>query len=222
MRLSRLQTVFGLLAVLFLIVSVFLWLASQRVESAPKRAYSSSESRAQVMQGAEENGETAEFESNSIVIEAAPLVNLQIPAVGIDVGFSGETWPRESQYCHGSDVCIDPPIMDKAAWYGARALPSLPSSDAVLVYGHSNWNNTDQQVFNDLPAVRQGDEITATTENGTFIYEAVEPRLIPYDEIPTSEFVYGQEPNKIVLVTCNSKEDAGTIVVAYLVHANAV
>ncbi len=217
MKLLSLRLFFSLAFVVCLMVSVALWVASWQTEPLPQRVDSSNE-LTQILQDAKERSE-ATAEELSVVIEPKALVNLRIPSVGIDVGFSGETWPRESPYCHGATVCIDPPVMNQAAWYGARALPSVPSSDAVLVYGHSNWNDTSQQVFNDLPAVRQGDAIIAETENGTFIYEAVEPRLIQYEEIPTSELVYGQEPDKIVLVTCNSKENAGTVVVAYLVRA---
>ncbi len=212
------QPFFGLAFVVCLAASIALWMAPWQTEPSPQRIDSSNNESARILQNAKERGEMT-TEEVAVVIEPRALVNLRIPSVGIDVEFSGETWPRESPYCHGADVCIDPPVMNQAAWYGARALPSVPSDDAVLVYGHSNWNDTSQQVFNDLPAVHQGDVIIADTENGTFTYEAVEPRLIQYEEIPTSEFVYGQEPDKIVLVTCNSKENAGTIVVAYLVHA---
>lgn len=216
MRSLVLRPFVGLIFVVFLVASAALWVTSRQVEPSPQRVDSSDE-LVRILQDVKEKGEATEGSLD--VIEPSGLVNLRVPSVGIDVGFSGETWPRESPYCHGANVCIDPPVMNQAAWYGARALPSVPSSDAVLVYGHSNWNDTSQQVFNDLPAVRQGDVVIADTENGTFIYEAVEPRLIQYEEIPTSEFVYGQEPDKIVLVTCNSKENAGTIVVAYLVRA---
>ncbi len=217
MKISSIKPLLGLSVIACLVAAVAFWLGSAMKPEAPSpKRVDSSEQTAQVMQEAKKQAQSAE---PVVVINPTNIVNLKVPAVGIDVGFSGETWPRQSPNCHGADTCIDPPVMDQAAWYGARALPSQPSDDAVLVYGHSNWNDTSQQAFNDLPAVRQGDAVIATTENGVFTYEAVDPRLIPYEEIPTSEFVYGKEPNKIVLVTCNSKENAGTVVVAYLVHA---
>lgn len=160
-----------------------------------------------------------EGENDPLVIEPTAIVNIRIPSVNIDAGMSGETWPRESPRCHGAPTCIDPPELKMAAWYGAYALPSYPSEDSVLIFGHSNWKNPDQQVFNNLPAVKAGDAVIVTTENAEFMYRANDPVLENYETIHLSELVYGHVPNRIVLVTCNDKEQAATVVTADLVEA---
>lgn len=89
----------------------------------------------------------------------------------------------------------------------------------MLIFGHSNWKNPDQQVFNNLPAVKAGDAVIVTTENAEFMYRANDPVLENYETIHLSELVYGHVPNRIVLVTCNDKEQAATVVTADLVEA---
>jgi hypothetical protein len=154
-----------------------------------------------------------------LVIEESGILSLQIPSVAIDIKVSGATMPRESPSCHGASVCIDPPVATEAAWYGAFSRPAVPSTNSVLIFGHSNWSHTDRQVFNNLPAVMAGDAISVTTETGVFVYSADTPTLEEYTEIPMSENVYGQVPDKLVLVTCNDKASAATVVTAHLVHA---
>ncbi len=149
-------------------------------------------------------------------VGASDIVNVSIASIGLDVAVSGETFPRKTQNCKGDEYCIDPPVADQAAWYGDP--PSWPSVNPVLLFGHTSWNDPAYATFNNLPAVVQYDEVRVTTRTGVFVYEAQAPVLVPYNEAPQSETIFGWETEKLVLVTCNNAESAATVVVAHLVE----
>ena len=152
-------------------------------------------------------------------IASSVILKVQIPAVSIDAKASGETWPRESSRCHATTLCIDPPSLREVAWYGAYAVPSLPSSDSVLIFGHSNYQSREEQVFNNLPAVLAGDQVVVSTQTGVFTYIAQQPHRVPYHDVPTSEIIYAHVPNRVVLVTCGDSGDSAIVVVADLASA---
>lgn len=160
--------------------------------------------------------------SGPLPIEASDIVSVTIPALDIDVSSSGPTLPRESPRCKASTVCIDPPSLTEVAWYDMYARPSIPSTDSVLIYGHTNSHDDQLQAFNNLLKAQVGDFITVTTQTGSFTYEATVVTLVEYAEIAYSELVYGHIPNRVVLVTCNWQESAATVVVADLVSATPV
>lgn len=157
------------------------------------------------------------LEDVPLVIEASDIVRVSVPAIDLDVQVSGETSPRQTPRCKGSDYCIDPPVPDQAAWYGDP--PSFPSTNPVLLFGHTSWSYEAYATFNDLPAMVAGDLVIVTTKTGIFTYQAKAPALVPYSEAPQSELIFGSAPEKLVLVTCNDKEAAATVVVAYLIDA---
>jgi sortase (surface protein transpeptidase) len=152
-----------------------------------------------------------------VTIAGSAILNVSVPAVGIDVKVSGETWPRQTEHCNASTYCIDPPVSNQAAWYGG--VPSLPSVNPVLLFGHTSWSNSAYATFNNLPATVAGDEILVTTETGLFVYVAEDPVLVPYEQVAESELIFGNEIEKVVLVTCNKDASAGTVVVGRLVEA---
>lgn len=162
---------------------------------------------------------SSEQASIEVEIEASDIVRLKIPAIDVDVKSSGEAWPRRSERCRATTECIDPPHLDEVVWYGAYARPSVPSSDSVLVFGHSNRYDSTWQAFNDLPALLAGDVIIVTTRTGEFVYEATDPVSVPYDQVPTSELIFQHAVDRLVLVTCSINADAATVVVATLVSA---
>lgn len=153
-----------------------------------------------------------------LVIGGSNILHVSIPAVALEVGVSGETWPRETSNCHGAAVCIDPPVPNQAAWYGD--VPALPSTGRVRIFGHTSWSNPDYAAFNDLLAVKAQDTIVVTTETGVFTYVAEAPVLVPYSEVVNSELIWGTSPDSIVFVTCNAAESSGTVVLAHLVNAS--
>lgn len=160
---------------------------------------------------------SAPVEEAPVSIEASDILHLNVSAISLDVKVSGETFPRQTENCNGGDYCIDPPVPDQAAWYGKT--PSVPSVNPVLLFGHTSWRNPEYATFNNLPAMKAGDEIIVTTKTGVFTYTAQAPTLVPYDVAPQSEVIFGDETEKLVLVTCNNEKGAATVVVAHLTTA---
>lgn len=152
-----------------------------------------------------------------LVIKESDILRVEIPSVMIDAKVSGATMPRPSPNCHGGPECIDPPVLDQAAWFGAYSRPAIPSTNSVLLFGHSSSRSP--LIFNNLPAVVADDAIIVTTQTGVFTYRANAPELVPYETSNESKLVFEPAPNKLVLVTCNDAAAAGTVVVAYLSHA---
>ncbi len=157
--------------------------------------------------------DTLDHLPKSTSVAASDIVRLQVPAVSIDAGSTGVTWPRHTRRCHASTVCIDPPESTKVAWYGAYALPSFPNHGSVLVYGHSNPNSNVRQVFNDLPAVHQGDTVIVTTKTGVFYYRTSIVTGIPFEEVATSTLIYGTAKNRIALISCDLRNSTDAVVV---------
>lgn len=153
-------------------------------------------------------------------VSASNILRVSIANVGLDVKVSGPTEPRETENCKGGTVlCIDPPVPDQAAWYGT--VPSTQSEGTVRLFGHTSENNPAYATFNNLVAVVAGDLIVVETETGVFTYRAEAPSFVPYTDVPNSELIWGNTPNRIVLVTCNNKKASGTVVEAWLVDVTA-
>lgn len=151
-------------------------------------------------------------------IAPSDILSMAIPAVELNALVSGETLPRASKNCKGgAELCIDPPVPDQAAWYGT--VPALQSEGTVRLFGHTSWEYAEYATFNALIAMEDGDEIVVKTETGIFTYKASAPQLVPYGEVVNSQLIWGNEPDRLVLVTCNNKEASGTVVEAWLVSA---
>ena len=210
-----LPVIFGTAAVLALCGAYLLNTNVER-EPTPQRVTSQETS---VPKPQETAVPTAAAPEEPVVIAKSAILSVSIPAVAIDVGVSGATEPRATKNCHASTVCIDPPVPNQAAWYGE--VPSMPSVNPVLLFAHTSWSTPEFATFNDLPAVVAGDQIVITTETGVFTYAAEAPVLVPYAEVAQSQLIYGNETEKLVLVTCNSAADSGTVVVGRLVQAVA-
>ena len=213
----RLPLVTGITAVLALVAGVLLHLAAAVAMVEPTRGPVAADPASPVPRTTATAPPSAQ--PTTVAIPASGIVRLEIPGLAIDVGASGETWPRASRRCHASTVCIDPPSLTEVAWYGEYALPSVPSNDSVLVFGHTNSINAEKQAFNNLLAARTGDTVVVTTETGVFTYVVGDVALVDYAAVPTSTLVYGHRPDTVVLVTCNYLEKAATVVVATLEDA---
>lgn len=144
------------------------------------------------------------------------ILRVNIATVGLDVKVSGPTEPRETENCKGGTVlCIDPPVPDQAAWYGT--VPMTESEGSVRLFGHTSENDPAYAAFNSLVAVIAGDLIVVETETGIFTYRAEAPSYVPYVDVPNSELIWGNAPDRLVLVTCNNEKASGTVVEAWLV-----
>ena len=186
-------------------------------EAAPPERVATAEP--QVPTTAEPSPTPTKSKPEPLTIKESDILSLEIPNLKIDVKASGATMPRKSERCHASSECLDPPSLKEVAWYGAYSRPSLPRHDTVIILGHSNRYNNVWQTFNNLPAAEKGDKVIVTTKTGVFTYTVTKKALVPYEDVPTSELIFSNAPNRVVLVTCNSRESAGTVVVATLVSA---
>lgn len=156
-------------------------------------------------------------QATPLAIPASLIEKVTVPAIALDIAVSGETLPRQTENCHGATLCIDPPVPDQAAWYGAT--PAVPSVGSVRLFGHTSWTKPEYAAFNDVLAMKDGDEIIVTTQAGVFTYRASAPQLVPYTEVAQSQLIWGNAGDRLVLITCNSAESSGTIVEAWLVKA---
>ncbi len=200
------------IGVIVCLVCLFIVNSSSENESSPQRV-----APAPVSAPQSSGTSSAHAKDVPLAIEPSDILNVRAPAIDLDVTVSGATTPRKTANCKGSDYCIDPPVPDQAAWYGD--LPSFPSQNPVWLFGHTSWTDAAYATFNDLPALAAGDHVIVTTRTGTFTYRAEAPALVPYDEAPQSELIFGWVPEKLVLVTCNDEKDSATVVVGYLIEA---
>ncbi len=161
---------------------------------------------------------TPEPTPEPIHVAASNILRVSIAAVGLDVKVSGPTEPRETENCKGGTVlCIDPPVPDQAAWYGT--VPATESEGTVRLFGHTSDRNPAYAAFNSLVVVKAGDTIVVETETGVFTYRAEAPAFVPYVDVPNSELIWGNDPDRLVLVTCNNEKSSGTVIEAWLVEA---
>lgn len=146
----------------------------------------------------------AQTEPPQPTVKASDITSIVIPAIGVNAKASGPIMPEATERCKGTDKCMDPPLLDQIAWSDAYATPSSPSSDAVLVYGHSNAYSQTDQVFNNLSALVKQDKVVLITKNGRFTYVVDRaPQLIPFEDIPWERSLYRHTPDRLVLFTCN-------------------
>lgn len=175
--------------------------------------------RAPTSEPVETSVPTAEDTHEPIHIAGSNILRVSIASVSLDVKVSGPTEPRETANCKGGTVlCIDPPIPDQAAWYGT--VPMTESEGSVRLFGHTSENNPAFATFNSLVAVIAGDFIVVETETGIFTYRAEEPSFVPYSSVPNSELIWGNAPDRLILVTCNNKKASGTVIEAWLVDTS--
>jgi hypothetical protein len=164
-----------------------------------------------------------------MVITSTQITEVKIPAIGVDVGVSGGILPGPSPLCKGSArVCYDPPDLTRVAWGARCALPSLPSTDTVCLFGHSNRQDPGKQVFNDLPDLRPGDDILVRTDAALFTYRvANNPVRVSFDGVKRAGWVWAQVPNRLVAMTCEiapgrDAYSGASIVEAFLVSVQAL
>jgi hypothetical protein len=153
-------------------------------------------------------------------ITSSKIVSISIPAIGLKAKASGGISPAESERCEGNGVakCYDPPSLTEVAWGELCALPSLPSSDTVCLFGHSNRFYPDRQVFNNLHKLHKGDSIVVTTDTAVFTYLVDKrPVEVHFEKIGTTGWVWAKVPDRLVAITCAI--GASSYTGAYVVEA---
>jgi hypothetical protein len=139
-----------------------------------------------------------------LVLPASAPTHVEVPAIGV----SSDLLDLGQQ----SDGSVEvPPLAadSQAGWY--RYSPTPGEQGPSVLLGHVDSAEYGPGIFYDLGALRPGDEVTVTREDGTAAVFAVD-RVVSYpkDEFPTLE-VYGNTDHAALrLITCGGAFDAST------------
>ncbi|MFD4274204.1 class F sortase [Streptomyces cyaneofuscatus] len=151
-------------------------------------------------------------------VEGAAPRSVEIPSVGIDAPVVRRGLDQ--------DGAIDPPPYDlpqTAGWYGKGTEPG--AEGAALLVGHVD-TETKPAVFYGLSAVRPGEKVKVTREDGSVAEFTVDDVQVVTRERFDAEKAYGPRVDgraELRLITCGGKYDqksrsytANVVVSAYL------
>ncbi|WP_415960815.1 class F sortase [Streptomyces sp. 021-4] len=154
-------------------------------------------------------------------VEGAAPRSVEVPSVGIDAPVVRRGLDR--------DGAIDPPPYDlpqTAGWYGKGTEPG--AEGAALLVGHVD-TETKPAVFYGLSAVRPGEKVKVTREDGSVAEFTVDDVQVVTRERFDAEKAYGPRVDgraELRLITCGGKYDqksrsytANVVVSAYLTGA---
>ncbi|MFJ9976437.1 class F sortase [Streptomyces cyaneofuscatus] len=151
-------------------------------------------------------------------VEGAAPRSVEVPSVGIDAPVVRRGLDQ--------DGAIDPPPYDlpqTAGWYGKGTEPG--AEGAALIVGHVD-TETKPAVFYGLSAVRPGEKVKVTREDGSVAEFTVDDVQVVTRERFDAEKAYGPRVDgraELRLITCGGKYDqksrsytANVVVSAYL------
>ncbi|MGW5068429.1 class F sortase [Streptomyces cyaneofuscatus] len=154
-------------------------------------------------------------------VEGAAPRSVEVPSVGIDAPVVRRGLDQ--------DGAIDPPPYDlpqTAGWYGKGTEPG--AEGAALLVGHVD-TETKPAVFYGLSAVRPGEKVKVTREDGSVAEFTVDDVQVVTRERFDAEKAYGPRMDgraELRLITCGGKYDqksrsytANVVVSAYLTGA---
>ncbi|MGW9303960.1 class F sortase [Streptomyces cyaneofuscatus] len=154
-------------------------------------------------------------------VEGAAPRSVEVPSVGIDAPVVRRGLDR--------DGAIDPPPYDlpqTAGWYGKGTEPG--AEGPALLVGHVD-TETKPAVFYGLSAVRPGEKVKVTREDGSVAEFTVDDVQVVTRERFDAEKAYGPRVDgraELRLITCGGKYDqksrsytANVVVSAYLTGA---
>nr|WP_203611042.1 class F sortase [Streptomyces cyaneofuscatus] len=154
-------------------------------------------------------------------VEGAAPRSVEVPSVGIDAPVVRRGLDQ--------DGAIDPPPYDlpqTAGWYGKGTEPG--AEGAALLVGHVD-TDTRPAVFYGLSAVRPGEKVKVTREDGSVAEFTVDDVQVVTRERFDAEKAYGPRVDgraELRLITCGGKYDqksrsytANVVVSAYLTGA---
>ncbi|MDX3375151.1 class F sortase [Streptomyces sp. ME02-6991-2A] len=154
-------------------------------------------------------------------VEGAAPRSVEVPSVGIDAPVVRRGLDK--------DGAIDPPPYDlpqTAGWYGKGTRPG--AEGAALLVGHVD-TETKPAVFYGLSAVRPGEKVKVTREDGSVAEFTVDDVQVVTRERFDAEKAYGPRVDgraELRLITCGGKYDqksrsytANVVVSAYLTGA---
>ena len=145
-------------------------------------------------------GETA----NETLTRSEP-VWLDIPAIGVHSSVRRVGLDEEGAI----EVPAPGPFYNDAAWY--RYSPTPGELGPAVIVGHVDSAADGPSVFFDLGALRRGDRITVTREDGDVAtFEVDKVRRFSKDRFPT-QLVYGRTDHAALrLITCGGPFDGAT------------
>ncbi|MFZ4266277.1 class F sortase [Streptomyces arboris] len=154
-------------------------------------------------------------------VEGAAPRSVEVPSVGVDAPVVRRGLDK--------DGAIDPPPYDlpqTAGWYGKGTRPG--AEGAALIVGHVD-TETKPAVFYGLSAVRPGEKVEVTREDGSVAEFTVDDVQVVTRERFDAEKAYGPRVDgraELRLITCGGKYDqksrsytANVVVSAYLTGA---
>jgi sortase (surface protein transpeptidase) len=144
-------------------------------------------------------------------------VTLEIPSIGVRTDLL-RLGLRENR---SLEVPPDGPGAP-AGWYDQSPTPG--DRGPAVMLGHVNATDGGKGVFADLRALRAGDRIDVTREDGTTaVFEVQRGEAYRKDEFPTLT-VYGNTPgSEVRLITCDGyNPDTGAFDDNYVVYATLV
>lgn len=170
-------------------------------------------------------------------IAPAAAQHITIPAIGVDADILPvDSRPTGQRNAWGGEIysAIDFPVDDEVRQWVRRGDPnSLPADesaddikafDRTVLYGHAS-DIGNHLVFQDLAALRPGDEVEVATENGHFTYAVTtiltreKARLDNLAEL----YEYPQDGAKeLALVACLPDTTSNVVVLATLIGAQTI
>lgn len=167
-------------------------------------------------------------------IAPAPATRLRIPSIGVDAPVvpvdstpTGERNPWGGEVYGAIDFPVDGKVRQWVRRGDANSLPAGEASgavkafDRVVLYGHAS-DIGNHLVFQDLSAMRPGDDIVVDTDLGTFTYraETVLTRAKADLDSLTELYAYPQHGAKeIALVACLPDTSSNVVVLGTLAAA---
>ena len=169
---KRTLTILGWLCLFGAVILVVLSFATKPTK--PQETPRTDTPSAEPTPSADKEDETAPAKEDPLVIEGSDILSISIPRLSLTVPVSGSTEPRQTPNCKGgAALCIDPPVVAEAAWYGVT--PAVPATGTVRLFGHTSYIDGLSAAFDSLPKVKNGDTITLTTINGVFCIHSKRP-----------------------------------------------
>lgn len=143
--------------------------------------------------------------ATSVTLSRSKPVSLDIPAIGVHSSVQRVGLDKEGAI----EVPAPGPAYDDAAWY--KYSPTPGELGPAVIVGHVDSAADGPSVFFNLGALRRGDRIAVTREDGqvaTFEVDTV--RRFAKDRFPTA-LVYGRTDHAALrLITCGGAFDEAT------------
>ena len=141
-----------------------------------------------------DNGEMEEF------FRRVPK-QITIPSIGVDAEIEFASIREVNVLGETFEQWVAP--LEIVGWHYRSALPGEPGN--TVLNGHHNVGG---EVFKDLVQVQKGDEITVSSDSGTFYYQVATVMILPERfepreiRVQNARWIQQSEDERITLITC--------------------